>query len=73
MLYRQSRWNHTRIFSDFGDEDGSDEGDAELGMAKSVNSSYRGSKAFSSRYFFSFKCFSGASFFQFLNSSTLFI
>ncbi|OAY67734.1 RRP12-like protein isoform X1 [Ananas comosus] len=48
-ISRQSRWNHTRIFSDFGDEDGSDEGDAELGMAKSVNSSYRGSKAFSSR------------------------
>nr|XP_010932375.1 RRP12-like protein [Elaeis guineensis] len=31
-ISRQSRWNHTRIFSDFGDEDGEDDSDAELGV-----------------------------------------
>ncbi|KAG1334382.1 RRP12-like protein [Cocos nucifera] len=54
-MSRQSRWNHTRIFSDFGDEDGEDDSDAELGVAgafsgrRTMVSSLPGSKAASLR------------------------
>lgn len=54
-VFRQSRWDHTRIFSDFGDEDGEDDSDAELGVASAFSgrwtkaSSRPGSKAASLR------------------------
>ncbi|XP_073010207.1 uncharacterized protein [Typha latifolia] len=52
-ISRQSRWNDTRIFSDFGDDD--NDSDAEFGVAKLFSgqrtdaSSHPGSKSFSLR------------------------
>ncbi|XP_010917404.1 uncharacterized protein [Elaeis guineensis] len=54
-MSRQSGWNHTHIFSDFGDEDGQDDSDGELGVASAFSSrwtkasSLQGSKAASLR------------------------
>jgi hypothetical protein len=56
VLSRNSRWNHTQIFSDFGDDDDEENDNAsEFGRSK-VNLSRYGSRAASLRYINFLKC-----------------
>lgn len=52
LLSRNSRWNHTQIFSDFGDDDDDEENDngTEFGRSRVHSLSTYGSRAASQRY-----------------------
>lgn len=43
IILRHSKWNHTRIFSDFGDED-SDDHDDERAMTKTIGRQTKASR-----------------------------